>query len=257
MIGLFHPLDRRNFGIRLIENRSLQNKVPMSQRVAQRMQTQVEVWISAGDRRADFLRCYAAMTANMHAALANGEFLDPGWVNALLDHFAGYYFHALDAYSTAPESAPPVWQQAFTAAGEQKLSVLQNLVLGVNAHINYDLVMALVDMLLPEWAGLSATRREQRYQDHCHVNAIIARTIDQVQDEIIETQIPWMEWLDILLGPLDEWSTAHLITHWREQVWQDAVKILMLADPGEQQAYRRKVESRALHTGDLMITRRV
>lgn len=57
--------------------------------------------------------------------------------------------------------------------------------MGVNAHINYDLVLTLYEMLLDEWWQLSKQEQAYRYQDHCKVNEIIAARIDQVQDELL------------------------------------------------------------------------
>ena len=46
------------------------------QSVAERMQTQVEQWQAAADRRAVFLNCYLLMTSNMLEAVEAGEFHD-------------------------------------------------------------------------------------------------------------------------------------------------------------------------------------
>jgi len=63
------------------------------------------------------------------------------------------------------------------------MRVLQNLLLGVNAHVNYDLTFAVVDLLAPEWAGLSEAERRARYEDFCQVNRIIAETVDEVHEK--------------------------------------------------------------------------
>ena len=52
-------------------------------------------------------------------------------------------------------------------------NVLQNLLLGINAHINYDLVLTIYDMPAPEWERLTEEQRRRRFQDHCTVNVII------------------------------------------------------------------------------------
>lgn len=83
---------------------------------------------------------------------------------------------------------------------------------------DYDLVFALADMLLPEWSTASEHLRQQRYQDHCQVNAIIAETVDTVQDSVVEQHVPWFNLLDEVLGPLDEMLVSRLISHWRDEV---------------------------------------
>jgi hypothetical protein len=79
-----------------------------------------------------------------------------------------------------------VWQRAFDAAQVNDTHTLQNLILWVNAHINYDLVFALSDLLFPEWLGISVEQIRSRSRYHCHVNQIIFATIGRVQDQVIE-----------------------------------------------------------------------
>ena len=214
--------------------------------VVEKMYTLIRAWETQNDRRAIFLNCYAQMTQNMLLAVDAGEFHDRVWVTKLLHRFAEYYFVALDSYDHA-QPAPPVWQVAFDAAAHPHSTTLQNLFLGVNAHINYDLVLTLYDMLLPEWVNLSHALRQSRYQDHTHVNDIIAATIDGVQDTVVERYTPEMEWVDKVLGPLDEWMTAKMIARWRETVWHQAVKMVETSSETARAGIREKVEEGALH----------
>lgn len=217
--------------------------------VIQQMQTIIRRWEQTSDQRVIFLRCYLMMTNNMRTSLRQGEFRDPDWVSRLLVNFAGYYFVALQAYDQDPASAPPVWRQAHQAAIEAGVPALQKLLLGVNAHINYDLVFSLVDLLRPEWAGLSPAQRQARYTDHCHVNEVIGCTIDAVQDQVLEPAMPAMDLFDRLLGPLDERLISALLTRWRENVWQNAIRLLEAPEASEQDRLLHEVEQKALQMG--------
>ncbi len=161
-----------------------------------RMQEWIERWNQNQDRRAIFLSCYQMMTANMLEAIQRGEFSDGGWVNHLLHRFADYYFMALEANEQGQENVPTVWKAAFRAAASRIYSPLQNLLLGVNAHINYDLVLTLEELLQPEWQRLSPAQRAVRRSDHNRVNRVIAATIDAVQDQILEPAMPMMQMVD-------------------------------------------------------------
>lgn len=214
--------------------------------VTDQMQNLIDSWKNTGDRREIFLSCYAMMTTNMFIAIKAGDFEDNPWVSSLLHRFAGYYFNALTAYETEPASAPTVWQIAFNASRNQRTHVLQNLSLGVNAHINYDLVFALSDLLSPEWSELSITQQKSRYRDHCHVNTIIFETIDAVQDQVIERYDANLDLADRLMGPLDEWLTSRLITDWREQVWKNATHLIRARAETDRQLVSQEVERRSL-----------
>jgi len=209
----------------------------------QRMHAQLELWKQCSDRRAVFLECYSMMTANMLRAIEAGEFHDALWVRHLLEHFAAYYFNALQAYETDQPQTPHIWRQTFDCARQADSQALQNLLLGVNAHINYDLVLAVSDLLEPEWGGLDEQTRCLRYEDHCHVNEIIARTVDAVQDSVLEPGSLPLQLVDIVFGRVDEWLISRLIQGWREQVWELAVQRIGAADADSREAQRLEVES--------------
>lgn len=217
-----------------------------------RMQALVQKWEQIADQRCIFLSCYLRMTSNMLKALAQGEFHDAVWVDRLLRRFAGYYFEALDAYEQAPQTAPAVWILAHDQARRGDSPVLQKLMLGVNAHINYDLVLTLEELLQSEWSRLTPEQRLNRYADHCHVNDVIGRTIDEVQDEILEPRMPLLELIDQVLGPVDEKLVSKLISHWREQVWRNALRLLDTEDEFERSLFIREVEQAALQIGILV-----
>src|SRR5829696_2723278 len=137
--------------------------------LVERMQSKVDAWQVDADERAIFLSCYLLMTRNMLVAVEEGEFYDSTWVRSLLHRFAQHYFNALDAYNQDPDSTLKVWRVAHQSAASGEMLVMQNLMLGINAHINYDLVFAVVEMLEDEWPTLSPEQRHARYLDHSHV----------------------------------------------------------------------------------------
>lgn len=194
--------------------------------IIDQMKLQTRTWQAAGDHRAIFLECYTLMTANMLRAIDGGRFNDEVWAKELLLRFADYYFIALDAYGCTDKDCVTVWTYAHDCSCEKDLHVLQHLLLGINAHINYDLVLSLVDLLEPEWAQLSEEEREKRYADHCLVNEVIAATIDTVQEEVVERHDPRMDIIDRLFGRLDERLLSALINRWRQGVWDNAMRFL-------------------------------
>ncbi len=216
--------------------------MPVDRKLIQKMFQLAEEWEAKADRRAIFLRCYSMMTENMCLAIDQKRFQDNEWVEGLLRLFADYYFDALTCFDCG-EDVPKIWESVHQAAAfEKQLHVLQHLLMGVNAHINYDLVLTLYDLLHPEWEQLSESQRKTRYEDHCLVNTIIAETIDAVQDEVIEKHAPSMEWLDQLMGRLDEYLTVSLIRRWRDEVWQHTMALLQCKEQIQRQAILRQVE---------------
>jgi hypothetical protein len=221
--------------------------------VVDRMQRLVAGWEPLHDRRAIFLSCYALMTRGMLEAVDSGGFRDGVWVSHLLHRFADYYFDALDRYDAQDAATPAVWRQTFESARSPQMHVLQHLILGVNAHINYDLVFALYDTLHEQWPALTPADILRRYEDHCQVNAIIYRTIDAVQDGIIERYSPAMDLVDKGFLRADELMLGWLIRRWREQVWTHASELLACCNDSEVSALRERVSDRTVLRGQAVL----
>ncbi len=217
--------------------------------VMERMQALLDGWSAAGDRREVFLRCYSMMTANMHGGIDRGDFSDAAWVARLLHRFAEYYFEALSQWEASPAVTPPVWRLAHQSTRHPDATVWQHLLLGVNAHINYDLVLTVHEILKPEWPKLPPGDRDGRFADYCRVNQIIADTIDAVQDDVLAPAMPVSAILDRLMGRLDEYLISRLITAWRDRTWSFAVELLEAADDETRNAIVARVEDKAMRIG--------
>ena len=220
---------------------------------SRRMRILLEEWESAQDDRRIFLDCYSRMTRNMLRSIDHGRFEDSAWVSGLLHHFADYYFEALDSYDRNDPNTPAVWRQRFAAASLSGTTPIQHLLLGVNAHINFDLVFALRDVLDADCLTGASSRREIRYRDHCLVNTIIAETVDEVQDEVIERHTPALDMVDRLGGSLDERLASWLIAGWRDEVWEAALKLLTCRSSTELGDLHSSVERRALERARLLL----
>ncbi len=213
--------------------------------VIHKMQDYITTWKSCDDSRHIFLSCYEMMSANMLQAIERQAFHDNRWVRQLLELFADYYFESLDCYDCGKQT-PKVWQEVHEKCKTNNFSDLQLLILGVNAHINYDLVLTLYDILNPEWEQLNDEQKSIRYKDHTHVNLIIGDTIDRVQDEILEPGHPSLQWIDTLMGRLDEFLISKLISSWREDVWENAQKLLSLKKEKDRETFILNLEKEVL-----------
>ena len=211
-----------------------------------RMRRVSQGWDQAADQRSIFLTCYTRMTANMLAGIDRGEFEDSAWVDDLLHRFADYYFTALTAYDDDPATAPRVWQIAHKTCCEARVWAVQKLLLGVNAHINYDLALTLDEMLGPEWAALTDAQRASRSRDYLRVNDVIGRTIDAVQDEVLAEAMPLLRTVDRLMGPGDELILSRLLIRWRHHVWDYAVELVEATDLEAREDVIRRMEEEAL-----------
>lgn len=219
--------------------------------VLDRMDLLIRGWQEKEDSRQFFLRCYRLMTGNMLDALDKEAFHDPDWIHTLLHRFADYYFEALDCYDCG-RTTTKVWHEVHQLTAEKELREVQYLLMGVNAHINYDLVLTIYDLLHLEWKELSDSEKLARYQDHCKVNEIIAASIDAVQDELLSPSDPFMDLIDQAFGRMDEYLLSKLITNWRQEVWDQACSLLVISDELEREEIRKKLEASVLKRNKLI-----
>ncbi len=109
-----------------------------------RMDALLQPMRAAGDERQHFLATYMRTTVAVKAEIERGAFVDGDWTERWDIAFADLYLDALDEWN-ATGSAPGPWRIAFQAANATpRVPPLRHLLLGMNAHINYDLPQALL-----------------------------------------------------------------------------------------------------------------
>lgn len=182
-----------------------------------RLRELLDAFEAQGDRRAVFLSIYVEMTGEVVALVEADGFADSGWVDEYLVAFANRYRRAVYDYERGElESVADPWQIAFEAADRGDSLVLQDAMLGVNAHINYDLAHAIKDVSV-------RPNRETKYDDHSTVTDVIAAVIDDAQELLVEYGADGVESVDASLGRLDEAFTVLTIDECRDSAWRTAI----------------------------------
>jgi hypothetical protein len=172
-----------------------------------------------GDRRAVFLTVYARVTREVAAGIERDEFGDPAWVADYLVTFADFYRRALLDFETGDvESVPDAWRLFFRATAASDALVVQCAVLGINAHVNYDLALALREV------GIDRDRAS-KYRDHRRINEILWRLVDETLDRLAETYAPGIATFADLTGPVGEWVWYLALALGREGAWWIAVTL--------------------------------
>jgi hypothetical protein len=99
-----------------------------------------------GDGFAWFNRLYRRVTERVATAIAKESFEDLPFVEMLDVTFANYCFAALRAYIDDASTAPRAWLPLFQCNDRKGLARVQFALAGMNAHINRDLMRAVVDV---------------------------------------------------------------------------------------------------------------
>ncbi|MDJ0848595.1 MAG: DUF5995 family protein [Myxococcota bacterium] len=158
-----------------------------------------------------FALAYHRMTLEQIARIPCFE--DPAWASGFTVAFAERYRDALEN----PRRRTGPWRVAFAHA-DRSDRPLRDLLLGINAHMAYDLALTLVDCALDE--------PDRRRADYLGINRLLATAVDPVQAGVARQHRRWLAWADKLSGRLDERVTLSGFQRTRARAWSDAIEIL-------------------------------
>ncbi len=208
------------------------------------------------DYRAIFLHAYLIITQRFLDALGERSFdggrvfLDARWTEELLVAFANLYLDTLEE-EEASHYHSSTWAQAHRCAKSQKGTVVEDLLLGVNAHINVDLAYAVYLVLQNERAGTpDPVLLARRKFDYEQVNRILFECIDPIEEEISSHYGGVIGVVDDLMGSLDEALTRYGVKRFREQVWWHGLSLLSAETSEERALVRERIEAEALEVAE-------
>jgi Family of unknown function (DUF5995) len=183
------------------------------------MQELLEPMEAAGDPKRIFHATYLRTTIAVAEEIKRpGGFADPEWTERWDVAFADLYLEALEQLQAGKQPSRP-WAVAFGA--RRGLPVLNRLLLGMNAHINYDLPQALLAVITDEEFDDSEliARREA---DHKAIDNILASRVSAEGDVLASMHGPGSR-LDRLLEPFNQSGTRRFLREARRKVWANAI----------------------------------
>lgn len=165
------------------------------------------------DRRGVFTTAYVETTRSLIRHLDAGHFHDASKVRRYILAFGARYRLALEGDQTA--SAPGCWQLAFSKARDPRTSIAQNLLLGINAHLNHDLPLAILD------AGFDPSLPEEE-REHQRINAALFAAIPAIRHAVVRNYQPTFWVRNLIVGRVLDRLTAEAFESARTQAWQAA-----------------------------------
>lgn len=173
--------------------------------------------IAAADRRAIFASVYTLTTLRMAESIDANEYTNTTWMRSYQTEFANHYRKALYSYETNQRAqVPTAWLTAFDSAASGQTLIVQDALLGMNAHINYDLAFAIEKVKM-------SPNTASRYLDHNHVNAVLGEVGDEIVAALGSLYGAHYAALDTALGPVDELFLATGMATARQNAWNNAV----------------------------------
>jgi hypothetical protein len=169
-----------------------------------------------GDPGRFFLATYLRTTQAVREELDRDGFRDTDWVERWDVAFAGLYLDALEA-AEAGRRPPEPWAVAFGAGERDRFPPLRHVLLGMNAHINYDLAQSLL-AVISEAEFDDPQLLASRAADHEHIDSVLVARVG-AEDSELEALSGGRSLLDRLLQPLNRLSTKRFLRESRAKVW--------------------------------------
>jgi hypothetical protein len=187
--------------------------------VATRLQSRLDALpVELGHRRI-FLGTYLRTTKAVGDAIERAGFEDPDWVDVWDVKFAELYIDAHDLDLAGDAVARP-WRLAFDAPAE--LPPMLHVLLGINAHVNYDLPQALLAVISDDDFA-DPVLMDRRRRDHERIDAVLASRVGAEDNQLSTTSAKSL--LDRVLTPLNRLSSQRFLRESRQKVWHNTTEL--------------------------------
>ncbi|MEA3510539.1 MAG: DUF5995 family protein, partial [Actinomycetota bacterium] len=183
-----------------------------------RMEEIGERLIADNDERRYFHEAYSRSTRAVMEDAAAGRFVDSAWAERWGLAFAELYMNAFSAWERGDRTPGP-WQVAFDVSKNPDIPPVRHALLGINAHINYDLPQALLAVITEEDFEDDEVMA-LRAADHAHVDSILVRRVPEEDKRIMELEGPGdRSFVDKLMSPFNRAGTRRFLKEGRDKVW--------------------------------------
>lgn len=173
-----------------------------------------------------FAALYRQILLQTKKTLEQQLFADPVQISRLTVIFANRYIFACFQYVTG-QTPSQCWLAAFNETQRRRPIVLQHLLLGMNAHINFDLGIAVIDTV-------SADELADMKGDFDKINAILASQVEKIQQKLAQIW-PLLRLLNGFLREADNVIINFSMAKAREAAWSFAESLAPLSEALRQQ----------------------
>jgi hypothetical protein len=189
------------------------------------------------DHRAVFATTYLELTKTLRRVLRERpDFLRyPKYLYVEDALFANVYFRAARRGKPVAEA----WRIAFEAGRSADLNATQDMLLGINAHVQNDMPFVLAAL------GLRTRSGESRKEDHDAINDVLDRSYANVVRAVRERFDPQVGLTNSESTPTDDVLGLELVKGWRELVWRNAERLLNSDDDAEREQVAEQIQANA------------
>ena len=194
-----------------------------------------------GDRRRHWHGVYRRGTVAVRNEIERGGFLDAAWLERWDLVFADIYLEAMERWDRGEGPSGP-WQVAFEATRDPTIPPLRHVLLGLNAHVNFDLPQALIGVISDHEFD-DAEVMARRFRDHKHVDDVLVVRVGTEDREIAAAERPGdRSFTDRLLVPLNRAGSKRFLKEARRKVYDNARQLSLARRRGTEELAARRAQ---------------
>jgi hypothetical protein len=192
------------------------------------------------DHRAVFTTTYLELTKELRDALID----DPRmlrWPRFFFREdalFANVYFRSVRHFGRGRE-VPDAWRIAFETAATGQVTGAQDMLLGINAHVQNDMPFVLAQL------GLRDRKGRARKPDHDLTNEVLASAYEDVVSAVQRRYDENMTLTNPPGVPVDDVAGLEIVREWRERVWRNAERLVNAGSDAERRQVAEQIEAEA------------
>ena len=193
------------------------------------------------DHRAVFATTYLELTRQYRRDLSAGmkkRLQDVKYLYREVAAFANVYFATVKRFKRG-QDVPEAWRIALETARSGEVNAAQDMLLGINAHVQNDMPFVVAAL------GLRTKDGQSRKVDHDLVNEVLDRAYDTVVAEVTARYDPFVATTNAPWNPGDDVVGLEMVKGWRERVWRNAERLVNAGSEEERRAIADEIETQA------------
>jgi len=217
-----------------------------------RLEARLRHYESSGDARAVFQLTYFTFSQQIFKALQERRFRDQAFATDMACRFVGIYETQLALWAARDPGQCRTWQVAFGRMEAGEANLMQAMLLGMNAHINFDLSFCALGscrqfddlQAARSSAGLMGVRGVpvSRYEDFLVINRVGWESVPLIQETVLGRHNPLLALGNRLV---EGWTTEageELLITSRDAAWIKTLLMLHARDEAELSLVARLID---------------
>ena len=192
------------------------------------------------DHRGVFATTYLELSRELRRSFDTDPALFdyPAYLQTQAAAFVNAYFDAFESWEQG-EAVAPAWRIAFNQAASGQITGAQEMLLGINAHVQNDMPFVVAAL------GLRAPDGSSRKPDHDAVNEVLNRAYGNVVREVGTRYDPTMSLTNPSLVTVDDIGGLEIARVWRELVWRNAERLTNARSEVQRLRIGRQIQANA------------